>query len=41
MVTALITHPAGLSHATPPGHPEQIARLERILAALEGMESGP
>ena len=36
MATALITHPDCLEHLNPPGHPEQVARLEHILAALEG-----
>jgi acetoin utilization deacetylase AcuC-like enzyme len=35
MTTALITHPACLNHVTPPGHPEQVARLEYILNALK------
>lgn len=35
MTTALITHPAALEHVTPPGHPEQVARLEYILNALK------
>ncbi|SLN23736.1 Histone deacetylase-like amidohydrolase [Roseovarius gaetbuli] len=38
MTTALITHPDCLGHETPEGHPEQIARLEHVLAALEGKE---
>lgn len=38
MTTALITHVACLEHVTPPGHVEQVARLERILAALEGKD---
>jgi len=38
MTTALITHPDCLSHETPPGHPEQVARLSRVLAALEGKD---
>lgn len=38
MTTALITHPDCLAHETPEGHPEQVARLERILEALEGKE---
>ncbi len=38
MTTALLTHPACLKHVTPPGHPEQVARLERVLAALEPMD---
>ena len=36
MTTALVTHPDCLNHVTPSGHPEQVARLERILGALEG-----
>ncbi|MBS0563657.1 MAG: histone deacetylase family protein [Proteobacteria bacterium] len=35
MTTVLLTHPAGLDHETPRGHPERAARLEAILAALE------
>ncbi|MFU8777556.1 MAG: histone deacetylase family protein [Roseovarius sp.] len=38
MTTALITHPDCLGHETPVGHPEQIARLERILEVLEGKD---
>ncbi|MEI4233155.1 histone deacetylase family protein [Roseovarius sp. D22-M7] len=38
MTTALITHEDCLAHVTPPGHPEQVARLERVLAALEGKD---
>ncbi len=37
MTTALITHPACLNHVTPPGHPEQVARLEYVLSALADM----
>ena len=33
--TVLITHPDCLDHETPQGHPEQIARLEVLLKALE------
>ena len=33
-MTLLITNEAGLQHQMPPGHPEQIARLERVFAAL-------
>ncbi|MFO1186332.1 MAG: histone deacetylase family protein [Alphaproteobacteria bacterium] len=33
--TALITHPACLSHETPPGHPERVDRLRAVLAALD------
>lgn len=36
MTTALYTHPDCLSHVTPEGHPEQVARLRHVLAALEG-----
>ncbi|RKF17227.1 histone deacetylase family protein [Roseovarius spongiae] len=36
MTTALLTHADCLRHATPPGHPERVARLEHLLAALEG-----
>lgn len=38
MATALITHAACLDHVTPPGHPEQVARLDAVLGALEGMD---
>ncbi|MCC5973473.1 MAG: histone deacetylase family protein, partial [Rubellimicrobium sp.] len=38
MTTALITHPDCLAHVTPPGHPEQVARLEYVMSALEGFE---
>jgi len=38
MTTALITHDECLSHVTPPGHPEQVARLEHVLAALSGKD---
>lgn len=34
MTTAYFSHPACLSHVNPPGHPEQVARLEYIEAAL-------
>ena len=40
MTTLLIENPAGLDHATPPGHPEQIARLEAVFAALSVAEFG-
>ena len=33
--SALVTHEECLRHLTPPGHPEQVARLEYILQALE------
>ncbi len=35
MTTALITHPDCLKHVTPEGHPECVARLQAILAALQ------
>lgn len=34
MTTALLTHPDCLLHVTPPGHPERVARLEAVRAAL-------
>ena len=36
-MTLLITHPDADLHVTPPGHPEQVARLPAIRRALEGM----
>jgi acetoin utilization deacetylase AcuC-like enzyme len=38
MTTALITHADCLRHETPAGHPEQVARLEHILHALEPLD---
>lgn len=38
MTTALITHADCLSHVTPEGHPERVARLEHVLQGLEGKE---
>ncbi|MDQ2090415.1 histone deacetylase family protein [Marimonas arenosa] len=38
MTTLLITHPDCLNHVTPPGHPEQVARLKYIEAALARIE---
>ena len=35
MRSALVTHEECLKHLTPPGHPDQVARLEYILQALE------
>ena len=35
MTTLLFTHPAGLGHAMPPGHPECAERLKAIDQALE------
>ena len=34
MSTALISHPAGAEHVTPPGHPEQVARFKYVTRAL-------
>ncbi len=38
MTTALITHDSSLSHVTPDGHPERVARLEHLLPAMEGKD---
>lgn len=38
MTTALITHADCMGHVTPPGHPEQVARLEHILHALDDLD---
>ncbi len=38
MATALITHKACYDHVTPPGHPEQVARLDAVLGAVEEMD---
>lgn len=38
MTTALITHPDCFDHVTPPGHPEQVARLDAVLTSLDGMD---
>lgn len=35
MKTALLTHPDCLTHVTPSGHPERVARLEHVLQALD------
>lgn len=34
MTTLLVENPQGLEHVTPPSHPEQVARLEAVRAAL-------
>lgn len=39
MTTALYTHPDCLEHTTPPGHPEQVARLKYISDALSGFDA--
>ncbi len=38
MATALISHDDCLDHVTPPGHPEQVARLDAVLEALAGLD---
>ena len=38
MTTAFITHSDCLKHETPSGHPEQVARLNHILRAVEGLD---
>jgi acetoin utilization deacetylase AcuC-like enzyme len=38
MKTALITHADCLTHVTPDGHPERVARLEHVLHALEPLD---
>lgn len=37
-MTQIYWHKAALSHETPHGHPEQIARAERIVAALQDVD---
>jgi acetoin utilization deacetylase AcuC-like enzyme len=37
MTTALITHPDGMNHVTPPSAPERVARLTYILRALDDL----
>ncbi|NNE87777.1 MAG: histone deacetylase family protein [Silicimonas sp.] len=37
-MTLIYTHDAALNHVTPPGHPEQVARIEAILPALKKLE---
>lgn len=36
MRTLLLTHPAARLHVMPPGHPERVARIEAVEAALAG-----
>ena len=38
MPTALLTHADCLEHHTPRGHPEQVARLDHVLHALEPLD---
>ena len=35
MTTLLISHPAGLNHLTPPGHPERPDRLRAVMQVLD------
>ena len=37
-MTLLYTHPSGHLHATPPSHPDQVARLDAVLTALAGLD---
>lgn len=34
--TLFLTHPAGLEHVAPPGHPERAERLQAVVGALSG-----
>lgn len=38
MTTAFLTHPDGLKHVTPPGHPERVDRLMAIYAAVDTID---
>lgn len=38
MTTALIYHDDCADHVTPPGHPEQVARLDAVIGALAGFD---
>jgi len=38
MSTALLTQPDCYGHVTPPGHPEQVARLDAVLGALDDLD---
>lgn len=38
MVTALFSHPAFDGHENPPGHPEQVARLQAVAKGLAGLD---
>jgi acetoin utilization deacetylase AcuC-like enzyme len=38
MTTALISHDDCLDHVTPPGHPEQVARLDAVFGALQDFD---
>ena len=36
MTLQIITHPSSYEHVTPPGHPERVARIERVDQVLSG-----
>lgn len=36
-MTHVFSHPSGLSHVTPPGHPERVDRLHAVETALKGL----
>lgn len=38
MTTALYTHDSSKRHVTPPGHPERVARIEAVIAALADLD---
>lgn len=38
MRTAIVTHDACFDHVNPPGHPEQVARLDAVLQALKCLD---
>ena len=38
MTTLLMIHPDCYDHVTPPGHPEQVARLDAVLGALKALD---
>ena len=37
-MTLIFSHDAALSHVTPPGHPERVARVESVWAALRAID---
>lgn len=37
-MTIIYTHPSALDHVTPSGHPEQVARINAIMPALQDIE---
>ncbi|MBP6737447.1 MAG: histone deacetylase family protein, partial [Rhodobacteraceae bacterium] len=41
MTTAVYLSEAGRGHLTPPGHPEQVARLTAVAAALSSLDITP